>query len=96
MDAPLDQSEHVFIEQRKVLRLACYRAHKYGKKIAEVCPFKFTRIQPDCKNCVWFKILDETKTIKALLKEEELDATKEITLRLGDLPRPTLDDLRNA
>lgn len=60
--------KETFVEQKKVLRLACYKEHKFAPpqgapidvvaraRARQACDFGFTEIMPACKNCVWFKI----------------------------------------
>lgn len=59
-----------FVEQKKILRLGCYKEQKFGpgpndpidvrarKASLAACDFGFQEITPLCKNCVWFQIAE--------------------------------------
>jgi len=83
--------DHKFIKQTKVLRLACYRAYKYVGTPEAECVFGYSEINEKCKNCTWFKIIDETRKVQGLLEESILHPEQPITLTLNDLPKPRLD-----
>lgn len=78
-------TEHKFVEQRKIMRLVCYKSHKEGKPIKSVCPFGNSEIKEMCKNCMWFKVVDESTKIKTYFKENEIEEGRPITLKIGDL-----------
>lgn len=84
---------HKFIKQTKVLRLACYRAFKYAGTPAAECVYGFTEINERCQNCVWFKVVDETRKVRTLLQEVELNPDQAISTTLKDLPPPALEHL---
>ena len=84
-------TDHKFIKQTKVLRLVCYRAHKFaGTKEAE-CVFGFSEITEQCKHCVWFKIVDETRKVQGLLEEYELNPEEPVMLKLSEIAKPELE-----
>lgn len=90
------RSEHKFIEQHKIMRLVCYKAEKHETTIQASCPFGKIQLEESCKNCVWFKIVDESKKVASVLREIELNSEAPIkAMRVGDLPKPTLEQLRN-
>ncbi len=75
----------IFVEQRKVLRLACYREQKFAvvpgdpldvqlrKRASQACDFGFEEITPLCKNCVWFQILDVVVDGKPIVNDSKID-----------------------
>lgn len=80
-----------FITMKKIYRLACYKEHKESKpekgqvkKIADVCPYKFTEIRETCKHCRWFQIIDETEPIRTKLVEKGVDPSTSVLLKLQD------------
>lgn len=50
--------EAKFIEQKRVLKLQCYKWVKFSKIDLEkaACPWGYTEINEMCKNCRWFDI----------------------------------------
>lgn len=70
------------IEQRKILRLVCYKSAKESKPIKDVCPFEFIELKETCKNCIWFHVSDESKRIKKWLKEKEIKKNEPVIIDL--------------
>ena len=83
----IDTTEHKFVEQRKVLRLTCYKSYKEKARIKEVCPFGQDELKETCKHCVWFKIVDESGKIKNRFNETEIKENEPIVLKIDDLKR---------
>lgn len=54
----------LIIEEKKILKLVCYKAIKFKGTPEEICPFGFVEIVETCKNCKWFTI--STMTIKGM------------------------------
>lgn len=75
-------NEMKMIEQRKIMRLVCYKSKKESKKIRDCCPFKKIEIEETCKNCVWFQVVDESRRIKQWLHEKEIKPGEPVVIDL--------------
>ena len=67
------------IEQRKVLKVSCYKYHKYiysdTPELAE-CDFGFEDINHLCKNCIWFSVKKVPHEGKPLVSDREIDGAE--------------------
>lgn len=83
-----------FIEQKKILRLGCYKEQKFAPdprdpidvrarkaKQAE-CDFGFQEITPLCKNCVWFQIVEVSAMGRPAVTDKAVDRSDIATMVL--------------
>ena len=79
-------AKEIFLEQKKVIRAACYREQKFQdlpqddlmmkayKLKMRQCEFGFMEIKPQCKNCVWFQLQEVTdQRGKPLVTDRKLE-----------------------
>lgn len=63
------------IEQRKLLKVGCYKWHKFKDKDVEQakCPWGYVEIQPVCQNCIWFSIQKVSADKQVVVFDREID-----------------------
>jgi hypothetical protein len=81
-------AREVFVEQKKILRLGCYKEQKFGpqpgdpldvramKSAKAACDFGFQDITPLCKNCVWFQIIEVSVNGRPAVADEVLERSE--------------------
>lgn len=93
-----------FVEQKKILRLGCYKEQKFGpepndpidvrarKALQAACDFGFQEITPLCKNCVWFQIAEVSANGSPCVSDRILErsdvAVLSIEYKQGDTADP--------
>lgn len=62
------------IEQRKIMKVSCYKWEKYRLKDAELakCPWGYIEINPMCQNCIWFTVGKVSAEKRALVFDREI------------------------
>lgn len=68
----------IIIEQKKTIRLTCYKAVKFAndpdptKKDCPWEPYGYKGIQEACKNCRWFTVTDEKHAGRPMIIDTEI------------------------
>lgn len=68
------------LEQRKIIKVGCYRQKKFKGTEKEDCPHGFIEVNPLCKHCVWFQIMKMSGTgivVDMEITEEDIPRIKE-------------------
>lgn len=66
------------IEQKRILKLQCYKFVKFGKTDPEKakCPWGYEEINEMCKNCRWFDIAPVRLDGNAIVTDREIIAAE--------------------